>query len=156
MVRKAAVVLDGTPRAYTVLVASLVGAGFEILEATTGDEALELAHHNAPQLIVANPLSAGMDSDEFALALSTDPGITKASVVFVGQTHDARAISCIAEGCGVSHILTMPFSREDIGRVLGDVIAAKPNEASWVPRKLDARIRPCREEPDGTSREVPG
>jgi response regulator RpfG family c-di-GMP phosphodiesterase len=126
MVRKA-VVLDGRPPAYTTLVTALVGAGFEVLGAATGDEALELAHRNAPHLIVANPLSAGMDSDEFALALSTDPGIAKASVVFVGETHDARAISCIAEGCGVSHILIMPLSLEDIGRVLGDVVAAKPN-----------------------------
>jgi response regulator RpfG family c-di-GMP phosphodiesterase len=126
-VRKAAVVLDGTPGGHTMLVTALVGAGFEVLEATTGEEALELAHRNGPHLIVANPLSVGMDSDEFALALSTDPGITKASVVFVGGTDDARAISCIAEACGVSHILIMPFSLEDIGRVLGDVVAAKPD-----------------------------
>ena len=110
-----------------MLVTALVSAGFEVLEATTGEEALELARRNAPHLIIANPLSVGMDSDEFALALSTDPGITTASVVFVGGADDARAISCIAEACGVSHTLIRPFSLEDICRVLSDIAGPQPD-----------------------------
>ena len=134
VVRRAAIVLDGTSEGRTLLVTALVDAGFEVLEATTGEEALELAHGNAPHLIVANPLSVGMDSDEFALALSADPGISKASTVFVGATGDARAISCIAESCGVSRILIMPFTPEDICRVLLDI--AGPG--SDVTRRLSA------------------
>jgi CheY-like chemotaxis protein len=126
-VRGSVVVLYGTPEKRGMLVTALGDAGLEVLVAATGEEALELAHGDPPHLIIANPLSVGMDSDEFALALSTDPGIGKASVVFVGDTDDARAIHCIAESCDVSHVLIMPCSSEDIARFIADVLGPQPD-----------------------------
>ena len=119
---RSAVVLDDTPRARAMIVTALRNGGFDVLEAATGEEALVLAHSRAPDLIIANPLMAGMDSDEFALALSVDPVISKMPIVFCADADDQRDVWCLAEGCNVSHILITPCEPEDVVVFVGEIL----------------------------------
>lgn len=116
-------VLDDTPEGRAMIAAALDAAGFDVLDAATGEQALELAHSRAPDLLIADPLRAGMDSQDFALALSVDPGISKTSVVFCGEGGDARELRCLAESCGVSHVLIKPCDPGAIVRFLGEIAA---------------------------------
>ena len=115
-------VLDDTPEARAMIVTALRSEGFEVFEAATGEEALALARSRAPDLIVANPLIAGMDSDEFALGLSVDPVIGKSAIVFSAAAGDQRDVWCLAEGCNVSHILITPCEPEDVVRFVGEIL----------------------------------
>jgi CheY-like chemotaxis protein len=126
-------VLDDTPEARALIVTALRSDGFEVIEAATGEEALELAHSCAPDLIFANPLIAGMDSDEFALALCVDPVITQTPVVFCTASEDAREVWCLAEACGVSHILIRPCQPEVVVRFAGEILGPEPDAGSHVP-----------------------
>jgi CheY-like chemotaxis protein len=135
---RSAVVLD-TPEARASIVTALRNGGFEVLEAATGDEALELAHTRAPDLIFANPLLAGMDSDEFALVLRVDPVITKTPVVFCAETSDAREVWCLAEACDVSHILIKPCEPEDIARFVGEILGPEPDAGPIAPAEPPQR-----------------
>ena len=54
--------LDDMPEDRALIATALRSEGFEVLEAATGEAALELAQSSAPDLIIANPLTAGMDS----------------------------------------------------------------------------------------------
>lgn len=126
-------VLDDTPEARAVIVTALRTGGFDVLEAATGEEALALARNYAPDLIVANPLIAGMDSDEFALGLSVDPVISKSAIVFCAVAADQRDVWCLAEGCNVSHILIRPCGPEDIIRFVGEILGPEPDAGSVVP-----------------------
>jgi CheY-like chemotaxis protein len=139
VVMRSAVVLDDTPEARAMIVTELCNEGFDVLEAATGEEALELAHSRAPDLIIANPLIAGMDSDEFALALGADPVITRTPVGFCAETRDAREVWCLAEACDVSHILIKPCEPDDIARFVGEILGPEPDAGAIVPARLFER-----------------
>jgi CheY-like chemotaxis protein len=119
---RSAVVLDDTPEARAMIVTALRSEGFEVLEAATGEDALESAHSCEPDLIIANPLIAGMDSEEFALALVVDPVLSRTPTVFCATTADAREVWCLAEGCNVSRILIRPCEPEDVVRVVVEIL----------------------------------
>ena len=116
-----------------MIVMALRSEGFDVLEAATGEEALELARSRAPDLIIANPLTAGMDSDEFALALSVDPVISKTQIVFCAATDDEREVWCLAEGCNVSRILVTPCESDDVVRFVGEILGPEPDAGSIAP-----------------------
>jgi CheY-like chemotaxis protein len=126
------VVLD-TAEARATIVTALRSGGFDVLEAATSDEALELAHSRAPDLIIANPLIAGMDSEEFALALSVDPVISRTPIVFCAATGHEREVWCLAEGCNVSHILIRPCEPEDVVRFVDEILGPEPDAGSTAP-----------------------
>jgi CheY-like chemotaxis protein len=127
------VVLDDTSEARAMIANALRTGGFDVFEAGTGEEALELAHSRAPDLIIANPLMAGIDSDDFALALSVDPVISKTPVVFCAASVDQREVWCLAEGCNVSHILIRPCEPEDVVRFVGEILGPEPDAGSSAP-----------------------
>jgi CheY-like chemotaxis protein len=122
---RSAVVLDDAPETRTMIAKSLRTAGFEVLEATNGEKALELAQSHAPDLIIANPLMAGMDSDEFALALSVDPVFAKTPVVFSAAAEHAREVRCLAQGCNVTHVLITPCGPDDIARLVAGILGTE-------------------------------
>ena len=119
-------VLDDSPGIRALIVTTLRDGGFEVFEAATGEEALELAHSRAPDLIVADPLRTGMDSDEFALSLGADPAIAKTRVVFSAAIGDAREVWGVAEAGGVSHILITPCAPAVIAHLVSEILAKEP------------------------------
>jgi CheY-like chemotaxis protein len=132
---RSAVVLD-TPEARAMIVTALRDGGFDVLEAATGEEALGFARNRVPDLILANPLLAGMDSDEFALALSADPLLRTTPIVFCAASADQRDVWCLAEGCNVSHILVTPCQAADVVRFVGEILGPEPEAASAAPPRL--------------------
>ena len=139
VVTRSAVVLDDTPEDRALFATALRCEGFEVLEAATGEAALELAHSSAPDLIIANPLIAGMDGDEFALALRADPVTSETPVVFCALADDGREVWCLAEACDVSYILIKPCDAEDIVRLVGEILGGEPYVAQIVPAELFPR-----------------
>jgi two-component system chemotaxis response regulator CheY len=123
---RSAVVLDETPEDRALIAVALRGSGFEVLEAATDEEALELAHGSAPALIIANPLLAGMDGDEFVLALRTDPVISETPIVFCAAAEDERDVWSLAEACDVAHILIKPCDPRAIARFVAEILGPDP------------------------------
>jgi CheY-like chemotaxis protein len=139
---RTAVVLQDPPEARAVIVAALRNDGFDVLEAATGEEALELARSRAPDLFIANPMVAGLDSDEFALALGVDPAIARTPVVFCAQAGDAREVWCLAEGCDVSRILITPCQPEDVVRFVDEILRTEADAVSTVrPQRVEREHR---------------
>ena len=141
VVTRSAVVLDDMPEDSALIATALRCEGFEVLEAATGEAALELAHSSAPDLIIANPLIAGMDVDEFVLALRADPVISETPVVFCALADDGREVWCLADECDVSYILIKPCAAEDIVRFVGEIFGREPHVAQIVPAELFPRKR---------------
>lgn len=128
-------VLD-TPEARVMIVTALRDGGFDVLEAATGDEALGFARNRVPDLILANPLLAGIDSDDFVLSLSTDPLLRTTPIVFCAASADQRDVWCLAEGCNVSHILITPCEAADVVRFVGEILGPERDAGSAVPARL--------------------
>ena len=85
----------------------------EVLEAATAEEALDLARHHRPDLIVADLGNPELDGDEFTLALRTDPATRETPVVFCGESQDARELWRLASACGVARVLIKPFEQQE-------------------------------------------
>jgi response regulator RpfG family c-di-GMP phosphodiesterase len=136
---KSALVLDDTREARVPVVTALSDRGFAVFEAGTSEQALAVAHDCAVDLIIANPLIAGMDSDEFALALAVDPVMAGIPVVFSTATGDAHEVWRLAEACNVSHILITPCEPNDLARFVGEILGPDPrpdtrSQAGWIAR----------------------
>jgi PAS domain S-box-containing protein len=125
-------VLDDTPADRDLIATVLRYAGFEVLEAATGEEALELARGSRPELIITDLVMPGMNGYEFTRALRSDELIRKTPVIFCTATFDERNVRPLAEACGVSHILIKPCEPGEITRVVEEVLGSTPDFAPIV------------------------
>ena len=102
-------------------------AGFDVVTAEDGEEALAAAHRERPDLVFLDIMMPGISGDEVCRRLKSDPSTRGTHVVILtarGQEEDERR----AMEMGADEFMTKPFS----------------------PRKLRARILELLGDPDGT------
>ena len=76
-------VVDDTPANLRLLEAKLTAEYFEVVTATDGPSALELAASNAPDLILLDIMMPGIDGFEVAERLKSDPNTQHIPIVMV-------------------------------------------------------------------------
>jgi CheY-like chemotaxis protein len=89
--------------------AALEGRGYELLEASDGEESLTLARRERPDLIVLDTMMPGRSGLEVLAELRGDPelGTTRAIVLTARTQADDRAA---AEAVGADDFIAKPFS----------------------------------------------
>jgi CheY-like chemotaxis protein len=125
-------VLDDRATERDLLSTVLTYAGHTVVQASTGEEALDLARASRPELIMADLVMPGMNGYEFVRELRADPALQNARVVFCTATYDQDEVRKVAESCGVSHTLVKPCEPEDIIRVVSDVLRSDQRSAAHV------------------------
>jgi signal transduction histidine kinase len=104
------------------LLATLLGhAGYRVREASTGEEALELARAERPDLVITDVLMPGMNGYEFVARLRSHPDTESIPVVFCTAHHVEDAVRQLATACGVAYFIPKP---SDPDTVVGTVGAA--------------------------------
>ena len=98
-------------------------AGFDVVTAEDGDEALAAAHREKPDLVFLDIMMPGLSGDEVCKRLKSDPSTRDTHVVILtarGQEEDERR----AMEMGADEFMTKPFSprklRARILQLLGD------------------------------------
>ena len=98
-------------------------AGFDVLTAEDGEEALAAAHREKPDLVFLDIMMPGISGDEVCRRLKSDPSTRDTHVVILtarGQEEDERR----AMEMGADEFMTKPFSprklRARILELLGD------------------------------------
>jgi len=98
-------------------------AGFDVLTAEDGEEALAAAHREKPDLVFLDIMMPGLAGDEVCRRLKADPSTRDTHVVILtarGQEEDERR----AMEMGADEFMTKPFSprklRARILELLGD------------------------------------
>jgi two-component system, OmpR family, alkaline phosphatase synthesis response regulator PhoP len=98
-------------------------AGFDVLTAEDGEQALEAAHREKPDLVFLDIMMPGLSGDEVCRRLKADPSTRDTHVVILtarGQEEDERR----AMEMGADEFMTKPFSprklRARILELLGD------------------------------------
>lgn len=114
-------VLDDRPSDRQLMATLLGYAGHDVLEAATGEAALELARANRPQLIVADILMPGMNGYEFVRRLREDPAIGATPVIFCTANYLEAEVGELARSCGVSRFISKPYAA---GSALATIAAA--------------------------------
>lgn len=100
-----------------LLAATLVGAGYDVLEATDGSEAQELVADQSPSLILLDWMLPGMSGLEFAKWLKRDDRLSEVPVIML-TARDEENYKVQGLDAGVDDYVTKPFStRELLARI---------------------------------------
>ena len=95
-------------------------AGFELVEAADGDEALELARVEAPAIVLLDIDMPGIDGFEACRRLRAQPQTADATVVMLTAAADEEAERA-AEEAGADLFITKPFSPLELLRLVDDL-----------------------------------
>ncbi len=103
-----ALVVDDDPDVAMVCALHLQGAGYEVLEARTGRQAVELASSTQPSVVVLDYMLPDLDGIEVLRRLKGDPKTADIPVVMLtARTRERDEI--LAWDTGVTDYLTKPF-----------------------------------------------
>jgi PAS domain S-box-containing protein len=116
--RSLALVVDDEPSIRTLLVRLLERRGFDVLEAETGEEALERAAETNVQLVLCDVRMPGMSGPDLYRALAN--GSERRAFVFI--TGDRGSVTDDDTGLSGVPVLVKPFSAADLDGVLESLI----------------------------------
>ena len=101
-------VVEDSPTSRLLLVTVLGYAGYHVIEAADGAEALDLVRAQHPDLVISDVLMPTMDGIEFANLLHGDEAIAHIPVIFYTSTYRLNEARVLAQSCGVSRVLSKP------------------------------------------------
>ncbi|MGA1984239.1 MAG: response regulator [Acidobacteriaceae bacterium] len=123
-------IVDDRPENRAFLATLLGRAGYSLLQAADGAEALALARAEQPELLIADILMPTMDGYELVRQLRADRQIAQTPVIFWTAHYHEQQAKVLARKCGVSQVITKPSSGEVI---LNAVRAALNGAISLLP-----------------------
>ena len=119
--RHTILVADDEATIRALVRATLSSAGYDVIEAAGGGEALELARTARPDLIVLDLMMPGRSGLEVLRELQADPELAATPVVMLS----ARTLAADREAAaadGADRFLAKPFRPRQLVRVVADVL----------------------------------
>lgn len=121
--------LDDRPDDRELLATLLGYAGYRVIEAATGEEALSLAAQRRPDLIISDILMPGMNGYEFVRRLRADPDVARTPVVFCTANYLEREVHELAQSVGVARFISKPCPPEVVLETVSEALG-EPGPAS--------------------------
>jgi two-component system alkaline phosphatase synthesis response regulator PhoP len=127
MLEKTILVCDDESHILNVVSLKLRNAGFRVLTAGDGQEALELAQQEKPDLIITDYHMPRLSGLELCLRLKTDPETARIPAIMLTargyhlEPHDT-------EESGIRRMLSKPFSPRQLLATVNEVIASSDVE----------------------------
>lgn len=106
-------IIDDEPHDRRLLEVMLASEGFEIHLATSGEEALEMIRHDAPDLILLDIVMTGMDGCATTAVIKSNPATKNIPVIMVTAMDDRNA-RMLGLGAGAEDFLTKPVDRAEL------------------------------------------
>lgn len=114
-------IADDDPFVRKLIVTTLEDvAGFELVEAGDGREAVEVAARSRPELVFLDIDMPGVDGIETCRLLRAQPGTAQATIVMLTAAA-GDAMEREAETAGADLFLTKPFSPLELLRLVDDL-----------------------------------
>ena len=108
--------------------AEFLRSTFEILEAGTGPQALEMARARPPAVVVTDLSLPGMDGFELIARMRSDPAMRAVPVVCIsgysGESHEARA-----RAAGCDRVIQKPCLPDRLADAIGEVLGLKRSQS---------------------------
>lgn len=131
-------VVDDNPGSRRMLTVLLQHEGHATLEAGDGEEGLNTARAQRPQLVISDILMPSMDGYEFVRRLRADPTLGDTPVIFYTAHYHEREARALAQSCGVARVLIKPCPVADILRAVERSLAGAPEWVSSAPAPAPA------------------
>jgi DNA-binding response OmpR family regulator/DNA-binding CsgD family transcriptional regulator len=115
--RDTILVIDDNPESLRFIVDALADQGMTVLIAKSGEAALELLGHTAPDLILMDGMMPGLSGLETTRRIKRDPAHTHIPIIFMtGMTEPEHAVAALDTG-GVDYVSKPIVIDELIARI---------------------------------------
>jgi CheY-like chemotaxis protein len=101
-------VVEDEPTIAQIVSTLLSDAGYEVVQASNGAEALEYLERVRPVLVLSDIMMPDMDGRELCNKLQSDPDRSSIPVVLMSATHTVTDL----RGCKPAAFIGKPFSAE--------------------------------------------
>lgn len=106
--------VDDEPSVLALLEKRLVSAGYEVLTASSGKDALEMARKEKPSLIILDILMPDMDGSELAAILHQDPQLNSIPILFLTCLYTKREEQKEGHEIGHNFFLAKPYDPKEL------------------------------------------
>ncbi|MDR2128449.1 MAG: response regulator transcription factor [Burkholderiaceae bacterium] len=110
-------IVDDMPDNLAVLHDALDEAGYTVLVATSGQQALQSAAQARPDIVLLDALMPGMDGFEVARHLKADTATRRIPIIFMTGLTDTEHLICGLEAGGVDYVTKPVKVRELLARM---------------------------------------
>ena len=100
--------------------------GHTIIEAGNGEQALELAGSENPELIVSDLMMPAMDGYELVRRLRIEPRTAQTPVIFLTAEYDEGDAAELARAAGVTRVLRKPCKPSDVIEAVDHALGESP------------------------------
>jgi len=119
------------------LSALLESAGHDVRTAGDGNQALNLAREQRPELVISDVLMPVMDGYELTRRLKLDPTTAGMSVMFYTAYFGGQDAQQLAAALGVARVLVKPADNAAILSAVEEVLSARPTAPAQAAADLD-------------------
>lgn len=105
--------VDDIPENLDILLETLEDSGYEVLVATSGEQALEVAPNARPEAILLDVMMPGIDGYETCRRLKAQPQFEDVPVLFLTARDDIEGVIEGFTAGGVDYIVK-PFRKEEV------------------------------------------
>ena len=125
-------IVDDRPINREFLGTLLRYAGYQVLDAADGAQALEVVRAQRPNLVISDILMPTMDGIEFANAVHGDETIADTQIIFYTATYRSHEARALAQSCGVSTVLAKPAEPQEILDAVTTALGGHPASDSTL------------------------
>jgi diguanylate cyclase (GGDEF)-like protein len=119
-------IADDDAAVRRLLSAVLRPRGHTIIEAGNGEQALELAGSENPELIVSDLMMPAMDGYELVRRLRIEPRTAQTPVIFLTAEYDEGDATELARAAGVTRVLRKPCKPSDVLEAVDHALGESP------------------------------
>lgn len=126
---KTILLADDEDSLRTLVYTTLEDSGFQILEASDGDEALSLARAHRPDLLVLDWMMPGLTGVEVTAALRKEDPSGQTPIILLTAKSQQDDIAAALK-TGVTSYLLKPFSPAELLTVVESLLAGTPTAST--------------------------
>jgi two-component system alkaline phosphatase synthesis response regulator PhoP len=115
-------IAEDEPHLREVLRFQLENAGYDVIEASDGEQAVEQAHQHQPDLLLLDVMMPHLDGYELTRALRSDPRYATIPIVML-TSKDARIDQLRGLDAGADAYMTKPADAREIVRQVEALLA---------------------------------
>ncbi|HNP70534.1 MAG TPA: response regulator [Kouleothrix sp.] len=115
-------VVDDSSDIRTVVRYSLTDRGFQVIEASDGPQAIQLARQHRPALILLDLCIPGIDGWEVASRLRSDPALEDIPIVAM-TAYDVSSAIRAAQTAGCQKVVAKPFDLVEMAHTVARLVS---------------------------------